>query len=130
MQIVRCDLLSNSVDKSVQAIYQAKEAREAGFSQRRCASKSYTEAKSQTRLNLMFPGQSGRQGLGAGNFNPNPDRKELRKLISSTGLQIIVEKRMQHSSTLARQGVWREWHDKVLPFDLSWKNLIWGLGRT
>ena len=128
MQIVKCDLLANSVDKFVKTIYRANEIREAAFVNRRCSTKAYTEAKAQTKLILMFPSQSGRQGLGAGNFDPYPERQELRKLNSSTGLQIIEEKRMQHSATLVRQGVWREWYDKVEPFDLSWKNLIWGPG--
>src|SRR3954469_22350723 len=34
---------------------------------------------------------------------------------------------MQHASRLTRQGVWTHWSD-VRPFDLSWKNLIYGPG--
>ena len=37
------------------------------------------------------------------------------------------QKRMEHSSCLVQQGVWTHW-DNVMPFDLSWKNLIYGPG--
>jgi hypothetical protein len=36
---------------------------------------------------------------------------------------------MQHAQNLAQQGAWTAWQDAVTPFDLSWKNLIWGTGR-
>ena len=34
---------------------------------------------------------------------------------------------MRHASCLVQQGVWTHW-DKVMPFDLSWANLIYGPG--
>ena len=34
---------------------------------------------------------------------------------------------MEHAAVLAQQGVWTHW-DNVIPFDLSWKNLIYGPG--
>ena len=35
-------------------------------------------------------------------------------------------KRINHSLTLSTQGIWLKWSETALPFDLSWKNLIWG----
>ena len=32
---------------------------------------------------------------------------------------------MAHSLTLKQQGVWLQWSENTLPFDFSWKNLIW-----
>ena len=37
------------------------------------------------------------------------------------------EKHIQHASCLRRQGVWTTW-ENVIPFDLSWTNLIYGPG--
>ena len=34
---------------------------------------------------------------------------------------------IRHASCLVRQGVWTHWED-VMPFDLSWTNLIYGPG--
>jgi hypothetical protein len=37
------------------------------------------------------------------------------------------EKHLEHAACLVQQGVWSHW-DNVMPFDLSWKNLIYGPG--
>ena len=34
-----------------------------------------------------------------------------------------------HAHSLARQGVWLQWSDKTIPFDFSWKNLLFGPGK-
>jgi hypothetical protein len=36
---------------------------------------------------------------------------------------------LAHSIQLERQGNWTTWNDKVTPFDLSWKNLIYVSGE-
>lgn len=35
---------------------------------------------------------------------------------------------MSHTAELAMHSVWMNWADKSMPFDLSWRNLIWGPG--
>jgi hypothetical protein len=37
------------------------------------------------------------------------------------------EQHVRHASCLRRQGVWTKW-ENVIPFDLSWENLIYGPG--
>ena len=34
-----------------------------------------------------------------------------------------------HAHSLARQGVWLQWSDTTIPFDFSWKNLLFGPGE-
>ena len=36
------------------------------------------------------------------------------------------QKRIAHSASLKQQGAWLQWAENALPFDMSWKNLIWG----
>src|SRR4051812_41603778 len=57
----------------------------------------------------------------------NPTAADLRAKISETHEQLQEEKRMHHASCLVQQGVWTHWND-VRPFDLSWRNLIYGPG--
>ena len=76
-------------------------------------------------LNLKFPGQNSTQGIGFGNFNPNPTAAERRKLITAKAFSFSEQKRLNHSLSLKRQGIWLKWSENSLPFDFSWKNLIW-----
>jgi hypothetical protein len=85
----------------------------------------YKVGTADVKLHLLFPSQSGRQGLGAGNFNPNPSAAVRRKLVSATVHGYSEDRRVRHSQTLKRQGVWVEWSDNAIPFDLSWENVIW-----
>jgi len=38
-------------------------------------------------------------------------------------------KRVAHAHSLARQGVWLQWSNSTIPFDFSWKNLLFGPGE-
>ena len=76
-------------------------------------------------LDLQFPTQSSKQGIGFGNFKPNPSNAERRTLITAKVLLFSEQKRMAHSLTLKQQGVRLQWSENTLPFDFSWKNFIW-----
>ena len=76
-------------------------------------------------LNLCLPGQSNQLRLGFANFNPKPSAEERRKMITNKAQSFSEQKRLNHSLTLKQQGVWLQWAEKALPFDFSWKNLIW-----
>lgn len=128
MQIVKTQLLLGSADETVRNMISAKIAREASMSRLLKPSKINTEAVAQVKLNLLFPTQPDRQGLGNGNFKARHTTADIRKLVSSTARGFAEEKRIQHAQKLAMQGCWTEWHDRVIPFDLSWKNLIYGQG--
>ena len=53
--------------------------------------------------------------------------KEMRQKVSTTLRNQHEEELIRHASCLTLQGVWTHW-DHVLPFDLSWSNLIYGPG--
>ena len=75
---------------------------------------------------LRFTGQTDRTGLGSGNYVAKPSLPEIRAKMAEV-LALEEEKRVNHSSRLAQQGVWTHWDD-VRPFDFSWHNLIYGPG--
>jgi hypothetical protein len=80
--------------------------------------------------NLRYAGQTGTAGLGSCKSDPyiaNPTKKERRNKITETLISQHEEDHIRHASCLVRQGVWTHW-EKVLPFDLSWANLIYGPG--
>ena len=51
---------------------------------------------------------------------------EKRKLISAKAVSFAEQQRIAHSTSLKQQGAWLQWAENTLPFDMSWKNLIWG----
>ena len=79
----------------------------------------------EVNLELQFPTQSNRAGLGFGNFTPNPSPAMRRRLVTLKARSFQEQARIAHATSLCRQGAWLEWSDNVIPFDLSWKNLIW-----
>ncbi len=62
-------------------------------------------------------------------LNRNPSPVQRRKLVSGVLKTIADEKRIAHAHSLSRQGVWTQWSDKAIPFDYSWKNIIYGPGE-
>ena len=127
-QLVKAQLLKYSVDANVRKVWQAKEDTEAKMTRHFKASRLGTVAEAQVKLDLQYPTQVGRQGLGHGNFKVDRTRAELRKLVSETAHAFAEQKRMAHAHTLAHQGTWTNWYDCVAPADLSWRNLIYGPG--
>ena len=104
MQLVRAQLLKNSADPDIRTLWEARRAREAKLLRVQKVSKLYSAVEAQVTLNLRYPRQQGRQGLGAGTFNPDPTPAERRKLVSATARAFAEEKRVQHSHRLAQQG--------------------------
>ena len=118
MQIVKTQLLLGSVDGTVRNMISAKITREASMNRLPKPSKINTEAAAQVKLDLLFPTQQDRQGLGNGNFKAK--HAKSRKLVSATARGFAEEKRLQHAQELPMH--------RVIPYDLSWKNLIYGQG--
>ena len=83
----------------------------------------------QVELNIHFPAHTGRGGLGLTKLIRNPNPAQRRKLASGVLEMIADEKRTAHAHSLSRQGVWTQWSDKAIPFDFSWKNIIYGPGE-
>ncbi len=125
LQLVKCQLLSRSPCANIRSIYEAKAIRESGPGRKWRSTQANSEAEAIVHLKLRFQTQSGRQGLGAGNFVANPSKRLCRKLVSATSLSLSQEKRVAHSAQLARQGAWSKWADRTEPFDFSWRNLIY-----
>jgi hypothetical protein len=129
MQVVKCCLLKVSVDAMVTAVYQFRVEREAKEKGRVWRPTPLTEsASAEVTHALRFPSQSGRQGLGNANYNPNPSAADRRSLIVKAAVNRTEEKYLAHAQDLALQGVWVGWSAKTLPFDFSWRNLIHGPG--
>ena len=126
MQVVKCELLSHSKDPNIVALYKTRESLNAKLTRVWKATNATMEANAEVNLNLKFPSQSNRQGIGFGKFNPNPSLAEKRKLITSKTASFTEQKRIAHSASLKQQGAWLQWSENALPFDMSWNNLIWG----
>ena len=127
MQLVKCCLLENSNDESIRAIYQSKRARVINFAGRWSAAQERLQLDAAVEHDIRFGSQDNKVGLGSGNYNANPSVKEVRQKVSVTLRNQLEEDFVRHASCLTRQGVWTHW-DYVLPFDLSWPNLIYGPG--
>jgi Reverse transcriptase (RNA-dependent DNA polymerase) len=126
MQLVKCELLRNSNDPTVRELYKTRELINDKLSRVWKATKESAIANAEVDLNLKFPTQHNNQGLGFGNFNPNPAPSERRKLVTSKTAVFHEETRLAHSISLKQQSVWLQWAETTHPFDFSWKNLIWG----
>ena len=127
-QLVKTQLLKYSVDGDVRKVWQAKEDKEAKMKRHFKASQLGRVAEAQVKLDLQYPSQNGRQGLGHGNYKVDRTKAEVRKLVSTTAHAFAEQQRMAHAHELAHQGTWTNWYDLVAPADLSWRNLIYGPG--
>jgi hypothetical protein len=76
---------------------------------------------------MRFAGQTDRVGLGSGRYLSKPTTTEVRAKTTEVFNLLQEEKHLRHASCLVQQGVWTHWDD-VRPFDLSWRNLIYGPG--
>ena len=76
MQIVKCSILQSSHDPKVREIFNIRTDREAKLKRVWRATKLNTTVRNQVDLQLRFPSQNGRQGLGGGNFNVKPNKKD------------------------------------------------------
>jgi hypothetical protein len=126
MQLIKYDLLQHSPDNSVKALMSIRSLKEAKFSRVWRPTLLSESVNAEVDLDLKFPSQSNRLGLGFNHFNPNPTPVERRQMITSKAHHFAEQERLSHAATLAQQGVWLQWADQALPFDFSWSNLIWG----
>ena len=121
MQVIKCSLLQNSIDPSVQTIYKNREIKNSNLTRTWRATKLLQVANAEVDLNLKFPGQNNRQGIGSRNFNPNPKAEERRKLLTAKAFYFAEQKRVLHSASLKRQGIWLKWSQNTIPFDFLGK---------
>ena len=130
MQLVKCCLLRDSQDEMVREIYAHYSAYNLEYVNKWTGPKELTNLEPIAEHNLRYAGQTGTAGLGSRKSDPyiaNPTKKERRQKITETLIAQREEDHIRHASCLSRQGVWTHWED-VMPFDLSWANLIYGPG--
>ena len=77
---------------------------------------------------ISFQAQSHRLGLGWNIYNPNPSVKGRRKLASQTVGKLEAEHLLSHAFSLPLNDACTTWMDRAEPFNLTWKNLIFGPG--
>ena len=128
MQLIKCSLLDNSADPGVRLVFGHKAKKTSAWSVKWSVHRIFKSYSADVLLQTKFPSQSGRLGLGHGVFNGNPSKADVRKLITKTADDIDQQKLFCHSAQLSTQGEWINWSQGMVPFDLSWRNLIFGPG--
>jgi hypothetical protein len=128
MQTVKSHLLKYSPDASVSALYAARERSESKFTRNWSASNLLSSLESDVDFDLKFPSQSDRRGLGHGRFVQPNTSSAKRKLVLTSLRDLNAKRHKLHAHGLTYQGRWTTWSDCTRPFDLSWKNLIYGPG--
>ena len=115
MQLSKYSLLKSSVDNDVVKIYEAKARKESTFVRVRKSTQFHTSMDAQAHLDLLFPTQISRQGLGNRNFNANPSKKERRNLTALAAKRALDEAHIVHAHGLAMQGNWLQWTESSVP---------------
>ena len=88
-------------------MYSHVEAKHASMTRVWKATNAFRPVENEVDLDLKFPGQTGcrqtgRQGLGSGNFNSNPTKTEKRKLVISNLLHGVLPGWLQDHRWLDR----------------------------
>ena len=104
MQVIKCELLSHSLDPNIVAPYKTRETQNAKLKRVWKATNTVKEANAEVNLDLKFPSQPNKQGIGFGKFNPNPSLAEKRKLVSAKAASFAEQQRIAHSTSLKQQG--------------------------
>ena len=124
MQLVKCSLLQSSIDPTVQLLYRNREQVNAKFKRVWKATQLAKTVNAEVTLDLQFPTQSNKQGIGFGKYKANPTFAEPRTLITSKALLFSEQKRMAHSLTLKQHGVWLQWSENTVSLIFLGKTLF------
>jgi hypothetical protein len=131
MRIIRCHLLSHSLDDDIVDVYQNRVNRHKDnktiWRDTQHLEKVETMVAHETKFQAADPRD--KRGLGHDLYTAHLDSTaEHRKRCGTAVRLLATEKQMAHAATLPMQGVWMHWSDKSFAFDLSWRNLIYGPG--
>lgn len=131
MQIVKCHLCKNSEDAEIRMLYEQKAEREKHLRTRWKATKELSKAEEVVSHARKFPSQTDKCGLGfiKGRYKSTLNLEEQREACTRAVEEESAATHVAHAHTLALQGVWTRWLEVVSPFDLSWRNLIYGPGK-
>ena len=83
MQIIKYELLRNSLDPTVVELYKFRELQNNNFKKIWKATKALSIANAEVDLALKFPAQSTKQGLCFGKYNAQPSQSERSHFKSS-----------------------------------------------
>jgi hypothetical protein len=103
MQLIKYDLLQHSPDDSIKALISLRSHKEAKFSRVWRPTLLSESVNAEVDLDLKFPSQPNRLGLGFNHFNPNPTPVERRQLITSKAHHFAEQERFSHAASLAQQ---------------------------
>ena len=92
MQMIKCSLLATSKDMDVQAVYHFKASKSSSWKVKWDARKVFKNFSADAHLQLKFPTQSSRLGLGHKIFCGAPSDKDIRELIVQTASRSEDEK--------------------------------------
>ena len=131
MRIIRCHLLKHSADEDIVKVYQHRVDRHADNKTVWRDTQLLLKVESMVDHESKFQAAAShdKRGLGHNLFVAHlDDNADHRKRCGAAVRQLDTERHMSHVAELAMQSVWTHWADKSSPFDLSWRNLIWGPG--
>jgi hypothetical protein len=130
MQVVKCHLLKNSRDADIRALYERRIEKESKHATVWRPTQELAEVEKAVKHAQMFPSQVDKAGIGfvRGRYNKSLTTQQHRRLCSAVVSELETRNLVSHAHTLPLNGVWTKWHESVKPFDLSWKNLIYGPG--
>ena len=129
MQVIKSHTLKHSNDPDVVDHYEQRALREKDISVWK-GSQLLEVCEAMANHDFKFKGQNDRRGLGNGVYDPEPSGADHRKACGQAILKLESERYRGKVGCFERQGVWLQWSALAQPFDLSWKNLLWGRHDT
>ena len=129
MQVIKSHTLKHSNDPDVVDHYEQRALREKDISVWK-GSQLLEVCEAMANHDFKFKGQNDRRGLGNGVYDPDPSWADHRKACGQAILKLESERYRGKVGCFERQGVWLQWSALAQPFDLSWKNLLWGRHDT
>jgi len=131
VRVIRCHLLKHSADQDIVAVYKNRVDRFKNHKKVWRDTQFFEKVVSMVDHESKFQAAAphDKRGLGHNLFVAHLDNDaEHRKRCGAAVRRLDTEGHMAHVADLAMQSVWTQWVDKSSPFDLSWRNLIWGPG--
>ena len=131
MRVIRCHLLKYSADDDMRIVYDGRVRRQQSHQTMWRDTNFFEKVEGMANHEARFQaaGSHDRRGLGHGLFTSNlePDAEHRKRCVAAVQ-QLHTEEHVSHAAQLAMQSVWTHWTDHSMPFDLSWRNLIYGPG--
>lgn len=131
VKVIYCHLLKHSADPMVAAVYQNRVRRHSSNKKTWRDTQLLEQVEKMVAHGAKFQAASpsDKRGLGQNIYVAHKDsHAEHRKRCGAAVHQLSSEKLLAHTAQLAMNSVWTHWSEKSIPFDLSWRNLVYGPG--